>query len=203
MIALAIFVACSRWLRENFPVWDCSAEPYSGLWTRRGLCSGNIDSRIHRSRTQRDVQYKTVSVIIRTTRNHTLDTCIVSKNIKSSEPQKVTLQFGALNNGTAPVALGVKGQDISDQAGSVCRGFSQVFPSFCVQQIQMVLSYFLKYSYQRAGALASSSYHCTYLIFSPGSVVRSLPFLRLPLTISLRLAYQDAIFRQCRFPLPS
>lgn len=60
-----------------------------------------------------------VSTIIRTTRNHTLDECIVGADclggdFMSSELEKVKLQFGALKanrKGTAaPFAMGVKGE---------------------------------------------------------------------------------------------
>lgn len=61
---------------------------------------------------------KTVSAIIRTTRNHTLDECIVGADclggdVMSPELQKVELRFGALKTGkigAAPFALGVKGE---------------------------------------------------------------------------------------------
>lgn len=61
---------------------------------------------------------RNVSAIIRTTRNRTLDDCIVGGdslggNIMSTELEKVELRFGALNegkSGTAPFALGVKGE---------------------------------------------------------------------------------------------
>lgn len=61
---------------------------------------------------------KAVSAIIRTTRNSTLDECIVGGDslggdVMSSELQKVQLRFGALHTGkmgTAPFAMGVKGE---------------------------------------------------------------------------------------------
>lgn len=58
---------------------------------------------------------KTVSAIIRTTRNHTLDECIVGGDclggdVMSPDLQKVKLRFGALMTGTAPFAMGVKGE---------------------------------------------------------------------------------------------
>lgn len=61
---------------------------------------------------------KTVSAIIRTTRNRTLDECIVGGDclggdVMSSELSKVKLRFGALKTGkigTAQFALGVKGE---------------------------------------------------------------------------------------------
>lgn len=61
---------------------------------------------------------KSVSAIIRTTRNRTVDECIVGGDclggeVMSLELQKLKLQFGALKAGkmgTAPVALGVKGE---------------------------------------------------------------------------------------------
>lgn len=61
---------------------------------------------------------KTVSAIIRTTRNRTLEECIVGGDclggdVMSSELSKVKVRFGALKTekiGTAPFALGVKGE---------------------------------------------------------------------------------------------
>lgn len=61
---------------------------------------------------------KTVSAIMRTTRNRTLDDVIIGGDclggvIMSSELQKVKLRFGALKggkNGTAPFAMGIKGE---------------------------------------------------------------------------------------------
>lgn len=58
---------------------------------------------------------KTVSAIIRTTRNRTLDECIVGGdclggNVLSSGLDKVELRFGALRTGNAPFALGVRGE---------------------------------------------------------------------------------------------
>ncbi|KAL0635166.1 hypothetical protein Q9L58_005891 [Maublancomyces gigas] len=59
---------------------------------------------------------RSVSTFIRTTRNRTLDDCIVGADclggdVMSSELAKVKLQFGALKaRGTAPFALGVKGE---------------------------------------------------------------------------------------------
>ncbi|KAL0632207.1 hypothetical protein Q9L58_008917 [Maublancomyces gigas] len=61
---------------------------------------------------------KAVSTIIRTSRNRTLDECIVGGDclgggVMSSELSKVELRFGALKTGkigTAPFALGVKGE---------------------------------------------------------------------------------------------
>lgn len=62
---------------------------------------------------------KAISAIIRTTRNRTLDECIVGGDclggdVMSSELSKVKLRFGALKTagktGTAPFALGVRGE---------------------------------------------------------------------------------------------